>query len=91
MPVNRVQVTVANVKNVPLVNPVNPRIKTRLRAPHATRATIKKRRAKRRVCLAFLECMKMIRVRSNAKLVAKDNIKAYRATTRVWIAQLANT
>jgi hypothetical protein len=66
-------------------------IKKRMLAHHATRARIKKRRAKRLVCRAFLERMRMIRVPPNVKIVAKDNIKAYRATTRVWIAKWANT
>ena len=78
-------------KHVRRVNLVNPMIQTLLRARHANRATFKKIRAKLPVCRAFPERMKMIRVQPNAKIVAKDNIKAYRATTRVWIAQLANT
>jgi hypothetical protein len=53
MPVNQVQVTVANVKNVPLVNPVNPMIKTLLHAHRATPANTKKKKDKPRVTSVF--------------------------------------
>jgi hypothetical protein len=78
-------------KHVRRVNLVHPMIQKRMLVHHATRVFIKKIRAKRHACRAFLERMKTIRVRPNAMLVTKDNIKMYRATTRVWIARSANT
>ena len=89
--VNPVRVTMVRAKYVRRANLVHPTIQTRLRARHANRATFKKIRAKRLVCRAFLARMKMILVRPTVKIAALDNIKMYRATILVWIAQSANT
>ena len=67
-------------------NHANPMIQSRLRARPAKVALIKTKMAKRLVCRAFLARMKMILVRPNVKSAALDNIKMYRATTRVWVA-----
>ena len=89
--VNRVPAPVAGVNNAPLVNRVQPTIKTLLRARYATLAIIRRNWAKRLVCRAFLERMKMILVRTLVKLVVKDNINMHPATKLAWIAKWVST
>ena len=79
------------VKNVPLVNLVNPMIQTLLRARHATRAVIKMNWAKLPVCRAFPERIKMTLVQQNVKNATLGNTKIDPVMTPVWIAQWANT
>ena len=67
-------------KYVRRANLVNPMIQKRILVHHATRACIKQIRAKRLVCRAFLERMKIELVHQNVKIAALDNIKMHLAT-----------
>ena len=61
-------------------NHANPMIQTRLRARPAKVALIKTKMAKRLVCRAYLERMKIELVHQNVKIAALDNIKMHLAT-----------
>jgi hypothetical protein len=54
-------------------------------------AIIKQIQAKRLVCRAFQERMKIELVQQNVKIAPKDNIKVHRATKPVWVAKLGST
>ena len=70
-------------KHVRRANLVHPMTQKRMLVHHATRARIKKMRAKRLVCRAFLERMKTIPVQPNVKSAALGNTKMYPAMTLV--------
>ena len=89
--VKRVRASMVLAKPVRWVNLVRPTTILLLLADRAQVAIIKQFRAKRLVCRAFLARMRMRLDQPNVKIAAKDNIKAYRATTRVWIAQQVDT
>jgi len=89
--VKRVLATVAHVNNAPLVNRVSPMMQRPILVRLVTRGTIKKIWARRRVCRAYREHMKMTLVRPNVKIAAKDNIKMHRVTKRVWLAKWVNS
>jgi hypothetical protein len=91
VPVNRVRVKMVLVKHVRWVNLVHPMTVLLILARHATLGIIKKIRAKRLVCRAFLGRMKMILVRTLVKIAAKDNIKMRQVTKLAWIAKWVST
>jgi hypothetical protein len=90
VPVNRVRVIMVLVKHVRKVNLVHPMTVLLLHARHATLGIIKKIKAKRLVCRAFLGRMKTILVQQNVKIAALDNIKMYLAIHHVCHVTLAN-
>jgi hypothetical protein len=81
--VKRVRVMGARVKNVRRVNLVCPKISTRLLVHRVPLELIKKIRAKRLVCRAYLARMKTIPVQHSVKIAVLDNIKLHLAMTLV--------